>query len=116
MKKFATIISIMVADKGFDINKFYEFLKKQGIRAIIPVKKNVHKGFFRNFMCKFFRTHIPQAQHYRVCHQQTQTFVCWIPILIYNGATTQRGPAPHDSGQPQVRVGLSTEFRIGELI
>ena len=55
MKKLVTIISILVADKGFDINKFHEFLKKQGIRAIIPVKKNVHKGFFRNFMRKFFR-------------------------------------------------------------
>lgn len=55
MEKLLTIICTLVADKGFDINKFYEFLKKHGIKGIIPVKKNVHKGFFRNFMRKFFR-------------------------------------------------------------
>jgi len=55
MEKLLTVICTLVADKGFDINKFYEFLKKHGIKGIIPVKKGTHKGFFRNFMRKFFR-------------------------------------------------------------
>ena len=56
MAKLATLIAIIVGDKGFDINKFHEFCKRQGIKAIIPVKKGVHRGFFRNFMCQFWRT------------------------------------------------------------
>lgn len=53
--KIAIIISLVAADKGFDINSFYGFLKKNGMKAIIPVKKGVHRGFFRNFMRRFFR-------------------------------------------------------------
>lgn len=56
LTKLLTLIEILVADKGFDVNKFYKLLKKIGIRGIIPVKKGVHRGFFRNFMRKFFRT------------------------------------------------------------
>lgn len=54
--KLAITIGILVADKGFDINKFYRLLKQHGIKGIIPVKKGVHRGFFRNFMRKYFRT------------------------------------------------------------
>ena len=56
MAKLITLIAILVGDKGFDINKFHEFCKRQGIKAIIPVKKRVHRGFFRNFMRQFWRT------------------------------------------------------------
>ena len=56
LAKLAIIIGIVVADKGFDINKFYRLLKQRGIRGIIPVKKGVHRGFFRNFMRQFYRT------------------------------------------------------------
>ena len=56
MTKLITLIAILVGDKGFDINKFHEFCKRQGIKAIIPVKKRVHRGFFRNFMRQFWRT------------------------------------------------------------
>ncbi|MFH0954671.1 MAG: transposase [Candidatus Micrarchaeota archaeon] len=56
MQKLVTIVSTLVGDKGFDINKFHEFLKRQGIKAIIPVKKNTHRGFYRNRARKFWRT------------------------------------------------------------
>lgn len=56
LAKIAIVIGIVVADKGFDINKFYHALKQLGIRGIIPVKKGVHRGFFRNFMRQFYRT------------------------------------------------------------
>lgn len=56
LAKLAIVIGIVVADKGFDINKFYRLLKQRGIRGIIPVKKGVHRGFFRNFMRQFYRT------------------------------------------------------------
>ncbi|MDO8634130.1 MAG: transposase [archaeon] len=56
LTKLLTLIEILVADKGFDVNQFYKSLKKLGIKGIIPVKKGTHKGFFRNFMRKFFRT------------------------------------------------------------
>ncbi len=54
--KLSIIIAIMVGDKGFDINAFHKLLKQHGIKAVIPVKKGVHKGFFRNFMRQFYRT------------------------------------------------------------
>lgn len=56
LTKLLTLIEILVADKGFDVNDFYKLLKTLGIRGIIPVKKGTHKGFFRNFMKKYFRT------------------------------------------------------------
>ena len=56
MAKLVTIIATLVGDKGFDINKFHKFLKEHGIKAIIPVKKGVHRGFYRNFMRQYWRT------------------------------------------------------------
>ncbi len=56
LAKLTIIIAVMVADKGFDVNLFYKQLKRIGIRGIIPVKKGTHKGFYRNFMRKFYRT------------------------------------------------------------
>lgn len=55
MTRLVTIIAILVGDKGFDINKFHKFLKEQGIKAIIPVKKGVHRGFYRNGARKHWR-------------------------------------------------------------
>ena len=56
MAKLITIIATIVGDKGFDINKFHQFLKQHNIKGIIPIKKNVHKGFYRNYMRQFYRT------------------------------------------------------------
>lgn len=56
LTKLLTLIEILVADKGFDVNEFYKLLKKIGIKGIIPVKKGIHRGFFRNLMKKYFRT------------------------------------------------------------
>lgn len=56
LTKLVTLIAIIVGDKGFDINKFHKFCKQQNIKTIIPVKKGVHRGFFRNFMRQFWRT------------------------------------------------------------
>ena len=55
MTKLVTTIAILVGDKGFDINKFHKFLKEQDIKAIIPVKKGVHRGFYRNRARKNWR-------------------------------------------------------------
>jgi len=58
-KAFAEIliaIAIVVGDKAFDVNELHKLLKKLGIKAVIPVKKSTHRGFFRNFMRKFYRT------------------------------------------------------------
>lgn len=56
LAKIAIVIGLVVADKGFDINRFYRLLKQQGITGVIPVKKGVRRGFFRNFMRKYYRT------------------------------------------------------------
>jgi hypothetical protein len=56
LTKLITIVSIIVGDKGFDINDFHHLLKRLGIKAVIPVKKGIHRGFFRNFMRQFYRT------------------------------------------------------------
>ena len=55
MTKLVTIIATLVGDKGFDINKFHKFLKEHNIHAIIPVKKGVHRGFYRNRARKYWR-------------------------------------------------------------
>jgi hypothetical protein len=55
MAKLLTIITTLVGDKGFDINKFHKFCKEHNIKAIIPVKKGVHRGFYRNRARKFWR-------------------------------------------------------------
>ena len=56
LSKLIVQIQTLVADKGFDINDFHRKLKRLGTIGIIPIKKGVHNGFFRNFMKKFFRT------------------------------------------------------------
>lgn len=56
LAKITIIIAIMVADKGFDINAFHKTLKRLGAKGIIPIKKGTHRGFYRNFMKKYWRT------------------------------------------------------------
>jgi hypothetical protein len=56
LAKLAIIFEIMVADKGFDINAFHKTLKRLGAKGIIPIKKGTHRGFYRNFMKKYWRT------------------------------------------------------------
>jgi hypothetical protein len=46
--------TVLVADKAYDSNKIHELAKKTGIITMIPVRKNVRKGFYRNYMKKFF--------------------------------------------------------------
>lgn len=56
LAKLTIIFAIMVADKGFDVNAFHKTLKRLGTKGIIPIKKGTHRGFYRNFMKKYWRT------------------------------------------------------------
>ena len=46
--------TVLVADKAYDSNKIHEYAKKNGIITMIPIRKRVHKGFYRNYMKKYF--------------------------------------------------------------
>ena len=54
LKNCSITPTVLVADKAYDSNKVHEYAKKNGITTMIPIRKNVHKGFYRNFMKKFF--------------------------------------------------------------
>ena len=56
LAKLPIFFGIMVADKGFDVNAFHQTLKRLGSKGIIPIKKGTHRGRYRNFMKKYWRT------------------------------------------------------------
>lgn len=53
----------LVADKAYDANDLHRYAKQNGFRTVIPSRKNTHKGFYRNYMKKFWRT---RTYHRRV--------------------------------------------------
>lgn len=48
--------SVAVADKAYSSEKLHEFAYEQGILLMVPRKKNVRKGFYRNKALKRYRT------------------------------------------------------------
>lgn len=54
LKHSPIVPTVLVADKAYDSNKIHEYAKKNGIITMIPIRKNVHKGFYRNYMKKYF--------------------------------------------------------------
>ena len=46
---------IIVADKAYDSEKLHEYAHDKGIRAVIPLKKNAKRGFYRLSNAKRFR-------------------------------------------------------------
>ncbi|MDO8537958.1 MAG: transposase [archaeon] len=46
--------NILVADKAYDCNDLHAYAKHHGFKTNIPIKKNTHKGFYRNYMKRFF--------------------------------------------------------------
>jgi transposase len=49
---------LIVADKAYDSEKLHEYAYNCGIRAVIPLKKNAKKGFYRLKNAKRFRLRI----------------------------------------------------------
>jgi hypothetical protein len=48
----------LVADKAYDINDLHRYAKEHGFISIIPIRKNTHKGFYRNYMKQFYNNSI----------------------------------------------------------
>ena len=46
---------VIVADKAYDSEKLHEYTYDRGIRAVIPLKKNAKRGFYRLKNAKMFR-------------------------------------------------------------
>jgi transposase len=46
---------LIVADKAYDSEKLHEYAYDRGIRAVIPLKKNAKRGFYRLKNAKKFR-------------------------------------------------------------
>lgn len=63
LKRSSVLPETLVADKAYDANDLHRFAKQNGFVTMIPVRKNIRKGFYRKYMKKFFRT---RTYHRRV--------------------------------------------------
>jgi len=46
---------ILVADKGYTSEKLHQQAHHQGVLLMVPIKKNIHRGFYRKKHAKLFR-------------------------------------------------------------